>query len=79
MFLLDTNVVSDLMRPEPERTVEAWVAGQAPKDLWGANSNSSRHWVGGAKPRMMCRSFLQTVGPSGDPPHTANPTIRRVH
>ena len=34
MFLLDTNVVSELMRPEPERTVEAWVAGQAPKDLF---------------------------------------------
>ena len=28
---------------------------------------------------MMCRSIRQTVGPSGDPPHTANPTIRRVH
>ncbi len=34
MFLLDTNVVSELMRSEPEPTVEAWVAAQVPKDLF---------------------------------------------
>jgi len=34
MFLLDTNVVSELMRPKPEPSVEAWVAGQPPKDLF---------------------------------------------
>ena len=34
MILLDTNVVSELMRSEPEPTVEAWVAGQPPKNLF---------------------------------------------
>lgn len=34
MFLLDTNVVSELMRPEPEPRVEGWVAGQAPRHLF---------------------------------------------
>lgn len=34
MFLLDTNVVSELMRPKPEPSVEAWVAGRPPKDLF---------------------------------------------
>ncbi len=27
MFLLDTNVVSELLRPSPEPAVEAWVGG----------------------------------------------------
>ena len=34
MFLLDTNVVSELMRSEPEQAVAAWVAGHAPKNLF---------------------------------------------
>lgn len=34
MFLLDTNVVSELMRPAPEPAVEAWATAQAPKDLF---------------------------------------------
>jgi predicted nucleic acid-binding protein len=27
-FLLDTNILSELMRPRPEAKVTAWVAGQ---------------------------------------------------
>ncbi|WP_419932241.1 PIN domain-containing protein [Candidatus Poriferisodalis sp.] len=34
MFVLDTNVVSELMRPVPEATVTAWVAGQATSSLY---------------------------------------------
>ena len=34
MILLDTNVVSELMRAAPEPTVEAWVSGQPPKSLY---------------------------------------------
>lgn len=34
MFLLDTNVVSELIRPVPEPTVAAWVAGQAATSLF---------------------------------------------
>ena len=29
MIILDTNVVSELMRPGPDATVVDWVAGQA--------------------------------------------------
>ena len=34
MILLDTNVVSELMRQAPERAVEAWVSSQSPGDLF---------------------------------------------
>lgn len=34
MILLDTNVVSELMRRAPERAVEAWVSSQPPGDLF---------------------------------------------
>lgn len=34
MVVLDTNVVSELMRPAPDPTVEAWVAGRAAATLF---------------------------------------------
>jgi len=34
VILLDTNVVSELMRPAPEPNVEAWVAGQPSTSLF---------------------------------------------
>ena len=34
MVVLDTNVVSELMRPAPDPTVEAWVAGPAAATLF---------------------------------------------
>ena len=34
MFLLDTNVVSELMRTSPDPAVEAWIAGHPVKDLF---------------------------------------------
>lgn len=34
MILLDTNVVSELMRPEPEANVVSWLAGQAPAEVF---------------------------------------------
>jgi toxin FitB len=34
MIVLDTNVVSELMRPKPEPLVVSWVDAQAPGDLW---------------------------------------------
>ena len=36
MFLLDTNVLSEMMRPNPSPEVAAWVAGQALEDLFTA-------------------------------------------
>ena len=34
MFLLDTNVVSELLRPSPETVVENWVGDHRAKDLY---------------------------------------------
>ena len=34
MIILDTNVVSALMRPKPEPVVEEWLNGQSRADLW---------------------------------------------
>ena len=34
MILLDTNVVSELMRPSPDPAVETWVAEQAAVSLF---------------------------------------------
>lgn len=34
MIILDTNVVSELMRPNPNSNVVDWVAGQAAPDLY---------------------------------------------
>lgn len=34
MIVLDTNVVSEIMRPRPELVVLAWVNAQAPGELW---------------------------------------------
>jgi predicted nucleic acid-binding protein len=34
MIVLDTNVLSELMRPRPARTVEAWVAAQPAASLF---------------------------------------------
>ena len=34
MIVLDTNVVSELLRPSPDRTVEAWVADRPAADLY---------------------------------------------
>ena len=33
MIILDTNVVSELMRPAPERMLLRWFSGQAAEDL----------------------------------------------
>ena len=34
MILLDTNVISELMKPQPEARVERWLAAQAPADCF---------------------------------------------
>ncbi len=34
MILLDTNVVSELMRASPDPAAEAWIAGHPVKDLF---------------------------------------------
>jgi hypothetical protein len=34
MILLDTNVVSEMIRPTPERSVEQWFAAQTSADVY---------------------------------------------
>ena len=34
MFVIDTNVASELMRPVPASTVAAWIAEQDAEDLF---------------------------------------------
>ena len=34
MILLDTNVISEFMRPEPSPVVAAWMRRQAVSELW---------------------------------------------
>ena len=34
MFILDTNVASELMRPAPNPTVAAWIAGQDAEEMY---------------------------------------------
>ena len=34
MILLDTNILSAMMRPRPDETVSAWLDEQAPEDIW---------------------------------------------
>jgi toxin FitB len=37
VILLDTNVISEVMRPMPEPTVSAWLNSQLKEDLWTAS------------------------------------------
>src|SRR5260370_9898168 len=34
MIILDTNVLSAIMRPEPEKSVAAWLDKQSPVSIW---------------------------------------------
>lgn len=34
MIILDTNVLSELLRPDPDPRVEAWIAAREGADLW---------------------------------------------
>jgi predicted nucleic acid-binding protein len=34
VILLDTNVISALVRPEPDQTVKSWLDSQTPESMW---------------------------------------------
>ncbi len=46
MFVLDTNVVSELMRPAPRPAVEAWVGGRPAASLFFTAVGESELWFG---------------------------------
>ena len=48
MILLDTNVVSELMRSAPEPAVEAWVRGQPSKSLYFSSLSEAELRCGAA-------------------------------
>ena len=39
MFVLDTNVVSELMRPAPHPVIASWVAERATSNLFGSGAD----------------------------------------
>jgi predicted nucleic acid-binding protein len=41
LIILDTNVISELMRAEPDPAVFAWVAAQAPASLYTTSINKA--------------------------------------
>lgn len=46
MFLLDTNLVSELLRPRPDPGVLAWVATQPPSSLYLSAVSLAELWQG---------------------------------
>lgn len=50
MILLDTNVVSEALRPAPDPKVMAWLDAQQPSDLWVCAVTQSDMLLGVAMP-----------------------------
>jgi predicted nucleic acid-binding protein len=63
MILLDTNVVSEMIRPTPERSVERWFAAQASADVYMCATTEAELRFGVALlPDGRRRSLLWTSG-----------------
>jgi toxin FitB len=64
--LLDTNVLSELMRPRPSPVVTAWVASRALSSLWVSTITEAEMWLGarilspGAK-RLQIEASLKLI------------------
>lgn len=59
MIVLDTNVISELMRSQPNPVVVAWVAGQPRRSLYTTSINEAELFHGiGAMPEGKRRSGL---------------------
>ena len=41
MFLLDTNIVSELLRPSPDPAVETWIGERMATDLYFSASGAA--------------------------------------
>jgi predicted nucleic acid-binding protein len=67
MLVLDTNVVSDLMRPVPSAPVLAWLDAQLADDLWLTSVTVAELLFGierlpsGARRRALAKAAAQTV------------------
>jgi toxin FitB len=69
-YLLDTNILSNLTKPEPSAALVAWMAEQADEDLFIASLTLAELWRGvlerpaGKRRRALERWF---AGPEGPP------------
>ena len=54
-FLLDTNVISETVRPRPDRTVLHWIEAQTPSDLFLAAQTIGELVRGARKVREQAR------------------------
>ena len=68
-YLLDTNIVSDPLRPQPSAAITEWVQGQAASDLFISTFTVAEIWRGvlervpGRKRRQLEAWFTGPVGP----------------
>ncbi len=59
MIVLDTNIISELMRPQPNQAVVAWVESQPRWTLYTTSVNEAELFYGiGAMPEGRRRSLL---------------------
>ena len=67
MILLDTNVLSALMRSEPEPRVVAWLDGQPPESIWTTSITVFEVRLGlellatGRRRRLLEEAFAQAL------------------
>jgi predicted nucleic acid-binding protein len=67
-YLLDTNIISDITKPEPSEPLMAWMAEQADDDLFIASLTVAEVWRGVLeKPHGKKRGQLESwfSGPEG--------------
>lgn len=54
-FLLDTNVISETVKPRPDKTVLNWIESQIPRDLFIAAQTIGELVIGARKVRERAR------------------------
>ena len=65
-FLLDTNVVSETVKPRPHRPVLDWIEAQNPSDLFLAAQSLIQKCVWSACCGI-CKGFCPSEAPKQDP------------
>ena len=64
-MLLDTNVISELMRPKPDESVVAWLDRQKDEDVWICSITQAEILAGlalmpeGKRKQGFCRSDVR--------------------
>jgi toxin FitB len=67
VIILDTNVVSEMMRVESDRRVMQWLDGQPTDELWLTAINSAELMFGilrlpdGVRKRQLANALTQTL------------------